>query len=129
MSASKFTPETQGALTERTAAGVSLSDACRAVGVREATVKGWISRGRREPGGEYGKFVEALEEARAVARARPGPMDADELAQVVSNMARAGSVQAARLRWEMLRTEGGDEDSGPADEFDELKARRARGGG
>ena len=51
MSASKFTPEARGEVVERTAAGVSLADVCRAVGVREKTVKGWITRGRQEPEG------------------------------------------------------------------------------
>ena len=55
-------------------------------------------------------------------------MDADELAQVVSEMARNGSVQAAKLRWEMLRAPDG-EGRPDADEFDELKARRAARGG
>jgi hypothetical protein len=36
-----------------------------------------------------------------------------------------GSVQAAKLRWEMLRTPNGREQP-DLDEFDELKARRAR---
>ena len=35
-------------LIERTAAGVSLPDACRALDLRLATVKGWLTRGRRE---------------------------------------------------------------------------------
>jgi hypothetical protein len=55
-------------------------------------------------------------------------MGADELARVVSEMARKGSVQAAKLRWEMLRAPNGQE-APDADEFDELKARRARRGG
>jgi DNA-directed RNA polymerase specialized sigma24 family protein len=43
VSASKFTPEARGAVLERTAAGLSLRDACRAIGLREATVKGWLT--------------------------------------------------------------------------------------
>jgi hypothetical protein len=52
----------------------------------------------------------------------------EELARVVSQMARKGSVQAAKLRWEMLRASDGQERP-EADEFDELKARRAARGG
>jgi transposase len=125
VSASKFTPETRGALIERTAAGVSLADASRAVGIREATVKSWLSRGRREGSGDYADFARAISEARAAAKSRAVPMDEAELAQVVSRMARAGSVQAAKLRWEMLRTEE-PEPEAPVDEFDELRERRAR---
>ncbi len=101
MSASKFTPENRGALVERTAAGVALPDAARAIGIREATVKSWLTRGRRERSGEYAEFVSAIEEARA-ASSRPEAMGGGELVAVVSEMARRGSVQAARLRWNML---------------------------
>ena len=55
-------------------------------------------------------------------------MNADELARVVSEMARRGSVQAAKLRWDML-TATEEPDKEPADEFDELKERRRRRGG
>jgi ketosteroid isomerase-like protein len=54
---------------------------------------------------DYAAFVEAMDEARLAARARPEPMDVDELARVVSDQARAGSVQAMKLRWEMLTHE------------------------
>ena len=128
---SKFTPEARGALLERTAAGVPLADACRAVGLREATVKGWLTRGRREGSGEYAAFVEALEEARVEVRSRPAPMDEEELARVVSTAARAGSVQAMKLRWLMLargRLAPGEEDTADGDdplaEVDELARRR-----
>jgi transposase len=123
MSASKFTPETRGALLERVAAGVSLRDACRAVGLRDGTVKGWLARGRQEGSGPYSEFAEAIDQARQAAKDRPQPMDADELAQVVSEMARNGSVQAAKLRWEMLRASEGGERA-PGDILDELEARR-----
>ena len=124
MSASKFTPESRGALIERTAAGVSLADAARATGIREATVKSWLTKGRRDSSGEYVEFAAAIEEARESARSRPDPMDADELARVVSEMARKGSVTAAKLRWEMLRDTASDDDKAPVDEFDQLKERR-----
>jgi hypothetical protein len=131
VSVSKFTPENRGGLIERTAAGVSLSDACRALELREATVKGWLTKGRREESGDYADFVAAVEEARQAAEQRPGPMDESELIEVVSTRARAGSVQAAKLRWEMLRAP--DEGEGAADEVDPLaevdelaRRRRAR---
>ena len=56
VSASKFTAEVRGELIERTGLGLSLADACRSVGVREATVKGWLTRGRREGSGDYAEF-------------------------------------------------------------------------
>lgn len=105
MAASKFIPEHRDALIEHTAAGRSLRCACRALGFREATVKGWLTRGRREAAGPYTEFAAAVEQARQAAQARPGPIGADELARVVSEQARAGSVQAMHLRWAQLRAE------------------------
>lgn len=102
----KFTPENRGALIERTAAGVSLPDACRAADLRLTTVKGWITRGRRETDGPYAEFVAAIEQARQEAHDRPGPMTRDELRLEVSRAARNGSVQAMKLMDEILR---GDE--------------------
>ena len=129
MSASKFTAETRGALLERTAAGVSLPDACRALGLREQTVKSWLQRGRRESDGPFAEFVAAIEDARLASAARPGPMDAAELACVVSQAARAGSVAAMKLRHAMLVAEeredaGRDDADGPLAEVDELARRR-----
>jgi hypothetical protein len=49
MSATKFTPEHLGGLIERTGAGVSLADACRAEGLRLNTVKGWLAMARCRP--------------------------------------------------------------------------------
>ena len=79
MSASKFTPEVRGALLERTAAGVSLPDACRALDLRLATVKAWLTRGRREGTGDYAEFAAAVDEAREAARRRPEPRRAARL--------------------------------------------------
>lgn len=131
MAASKFTPETRGALLERFAAGVSLRDACRAIELREGTVKGWLTRGRREDSGAYAEFAAAVEAAREEAAARPEPMDADELARAVSQMVRGGSVAAAKLRWEMLLRNHGENREGVTDdgddplaEVDELAKRR-----
>jgi hypothetical protein len=50
-------------------------------------------------------------------------MGDEELARVVSQMARKGSVQAAKLRWEMLRPEDGQEHV-QSDILDELEAKR-----
>lgn len=104
----KFTPENRGALIERTAAGVSLPDACRALDLREGTVKGWLTRGRREGDGDYAEFVAAIEQARQEAADRPGPMTRDELRLEVSRAARNGSVQAMKLMYELIRADEAD---------------------
>lgn len=100
--ASKFTPETRGAVIERTAAGVSLPDIASAIEVRLPTLKSWLTRGRREEAGEYHDFAQAVDSAREEAKNRPEPMDEDELLRVVSEAARKGSVSAMKLRWEMI---------------------------
>jgi transposase len=123
MSASKFTPENRGALIERTAAGVSLLDAARAVRVREATVKSWVTRGRREREGEYAEFVAALDAARQQARGRPGPLSRKEFELRLAEAVRGGSVQAMKL-WAELHLPDEPPDEEPADEFDELRERR-----
>lgn len=126
MSASKFTPEVRGGIIERVAAGISLADASREVNVRLGTVKGWLKRGRSEAETDYAEFAQRVEQARQGAAERPQPMDADELAAVVSQMARKGSVQAAKLRWEMLRALEEAPEPAETDEFDELRTRRAK---
>lgn len=97
MAESRFTDPVRGGLLDRIAAGASLVDACRDVGVREKTVKGWITRGRREEAGDYAAFVAAVDAARAEAQAAPGPMTAEEFRAQVERAVRAGSVQAMRL--------------------------------
>jgi transposase len=126
VSASKFTPEIRGALIERTAAGVSLPDACRAVGVREGTVKSWLTRGRREGSGAYAEFAQQIEQAREAVRSRPESMDEDELRQRVSEMVRGGSVQGAKLYWEMLRAGQSEDAPAEVDPFDAVAERRLK---
>ncbi len=118
---SQFTPENRGALVERTAAGVSLPDACRDVGLRLSTVKTWLTRGRKEDG-PYSDFVLAIENARQAAADRPRPMTGIELRRRVSESARGGSVAAMKLMWEMLRADsapGDDEKPTPFDALDD----------
>ncbi|MDQ3647479.1 MAG: hypothetical protein M3433_02640 [Actinomycetota bacterium] len=126
MSASAFTPEVRGALIERTAAGVSMRDACRVLELREKTVAGWLARGRREDSGPYADFVRAIEAAREDARSRPEPMTVEEHRLAVSEAARQGSVQALKLYWEMLRARDTEEPAvpGPVSKIDELAAKR-----
>ena len=129
MAKSKFTPETRGALLERFAAGCSVPDAARATGLNDQTLKHWLKRGRQETTGPDLEVARAVDEARAAAKARPEPMDEDELARVVSGAARKGNTQAMKLRWEMLRAstlpDAEEEPADPLDRLDELAARRA----
>ena len=49
-----------------------------------------------------------------------------ELEQLVWKAARAGSVPAMRLAWQILRADGASAESGPLAGVDELAAQRAR---
>ena len=105
MATSKFTPanrETFAALTED---GLTIADAARVTGIGEKTAKRWLARGRRETSGEYRDFADAVERAREARDEAEPPLDQAELKAVVSRAARKGSVQAMKLRWEMLRAE------------------------
>jgi len=118
--ASKFTPEARGALLDLLADGLSLKDACREVSIREKTVKGWLTRGRKEDAGDYAEFAAAVDASRQDASDFEEPMTEDELKVVVSRSAKKGSVAAQKLLWEMLRAhkEPGEEE--PGNPFDDL---------
>lgn len=115
-------------LLEALRAGASVADAARNVGVPKRTVEGWLTRGHREPESIYASFTAAVDEIR---RSRSfvssDPMSEDELLGYVSRAARAGSVPAMRLCWEMLRggRDEGQENDPLAQLDDELAVRRA----
>jgi len=128
MAVSKFTSITRGALIERTAAGASLPDACRSLGLREVTVKSWITRGRRALSGEYFDFVRDIDAARMTVRERPTSLEPADFRRYLEAAVRAGSVAAMKL-WASLYIEKSKEvvtdDDHDLDELDELARRRA----
>ena len=129
MAKSKFLPETRGAIVERFAAGLTLPDTALAVGINPTTLKGWLKKGRQQDKGPYADFAAAVDEAKREAKARPEPMDEDELLRVVSESARKGNTQAMKLRWEMICADrsANEEPEAPADPVaavDELALRR-----
>jgi hypothetical protein len=129
MSRSTFTAEARTAIVARVEVGVPFEDAAQAAGVPANTAKAWLARGRREDSGAHADFAVAVDQAREAAQSRRVPMDEDELARVVSDAARAGSVQAMKLRWEQIRAAkniGQEEKPGPQSKVDELAARRRR---
>jgi hypothetical protein len=131
MASSKFTPEVRGALLDLLADGLVLKDACRETEVREKTVKGWLTRGRKEDDGDYAEFAAAVDASRQDATDFESPMDEDELKLAVSRAAKKGSVAAQKLLWEMQRAatnDPADEDADPfsaLDSEDELAKKRA----
>lgn len=129
MSATSFTATNRGDLVARAAAGASLADSCRAIGLRLNTVKAWISRGRRESEGPYFAFVADLDAARRVASERPEPMSAEQFRGHLDGAVRAGSVAAMKL-WSSLYLDDPPEevmaDDDPLSELDDLaRLRRA----
>lgn len=125
MAATMFTPEVRTTLIDAFTAGLSVRDAARVGGIAEKTLKRWITRGRREEEGPFADFVARIEDAREYARNRPEPADADELAVLVSEAARAGSVPAMKLRWEMLAAGTVNDEPTPGiGSLDELAERR-----
>ncbi len=109
-------------------AGCSLRDAAREAGVAPRTVKRWLARGRREQAGAHQEFTEAVEKvwaARELPASDDPPMGDGELRVAVSEAARAGSVPAMKLYWEMLLADR-ERRPNPLAEFDELARRRAR---
>ncbi len=119
---STFTPEVRAAITARVELGASYVDAARAAGVKPATAKTWLARGRREDTGDYHDFATGIEQAREQASSgQPG--DAAELKRRVWAMVEAGSVEAAKLYHRMLNTGEAD---GEADPWAELGIERAR---
>jgi transposase len=123
----KLSAEITSTFADAVRAGASFEDAARVAEISHNTAKTWLTRGRK---GEkrYQPFAVAIDAARAEAAERPEPMDEDELLVVVSEAARRGSVQAMKLRWEMIRDSRIATEEEPADPLaalDELAARRA----
>ena len=99
-------------------AGATLPDAAREAGVSHPTIRGWVTRGHKDPTSKYGGFAAGVDAAltkRKLPENTDLPADREELLVLVSRAARAGSVTAMRLLSELL-TEP-DQDTG-----DELAA-------
>lgn len=103
--ASKFTPEARAKALECFRAGLSIPEIAKSIDVSEQTIKGWLTRGRKEPNGPYREFVAQVDEARESAKAAEEPLTPDEHLLIVSRAARRGSVTAMKLYWDMLRQE------------------------
>jgi hypothetical protein len=106
--------------------GASIPDAARELEIGEPTIKGWLSRGRKDPRSKYGGFAASVGQAfteRQLPSNDDRPADRDELLLLASRAARAGNVQAMRLLAELLAGDEGD-DRDELSEFDELAKRR-----
>ncbi len=87
--------------------GASVADAARSLHIGSRTVQRWLAKGRNQPQSRYASFAATVDQIRA-ARRMPTPAAAGEMGEYelfvrVSEACRAGSVQALRLYWRMLR--------------------------
>ena len=88
-------------------AGASVADAACRAGCAERTVERWIKRGRDHKAGPYGSFATAVEQPRDSRRldvAAAEPLDRAGLEAEVARAARAGSVPAMKLMWEIIQS-------------------------
>jgi hypothetical protein len=56
--------EHSGQLVAMVSEGLPLTEACKRAGVAYDTARNWVTAGRRDPDGEYGAFVTALDRGR-----------------------------------------------------------------
>lgn len=123
-------PTSSPDVLEAIEAGASVADAALQAGISARTVHSWIARGRAESQGAHHDFAEAVDTAWR-ARELPsssGPLSEREHRLLVSTAARAGSVAAMRLYWEVIKADRKSREPapGPLDQVDELARRRAQ---
>ncbi len=96
--------ETREALVGAIRDGASIADASAGVGVSCATVRRWLTSGRREPDGVYGEFAQSVDairgERRELHRELDGPLTVEEAERVLAKLVRRGSVPALKLWFE-----------------------------
>lgn len=97
----RFTPEIRGDLLAQVRSGMAFNDACDSIGLSVNTGKGWLRRGRQEPGTEYAAFAQAVDKAREAAAA--AEMTDAEFQSHLNTAVRRGSVQAMKL-WLQINT-------------------------
>jgi hypothetical protein len=122
---SKFTLATTAKIVARLRDGLSLVEACEGADVALATVKGWLTRGRRERSGLYAEFVASVEGARTAAA--DVPLTREEFERCLAASVRRGNIAAMRLWHEAHRNDGQMALDDPMDALerdDELARRR-----
>lgn len=118
--------------------GVSVADAARAHEVGERTIESWLAKGRRDPDGRYGDFARQVDAAREERRLptgdAPDELTEEEIRQLLTVRARAGSIPAIKLFLEkFVRVEEPlqareSEAASILAAMDEVAARRAQRG-
>jgi transposase len=89
--------------------GLSVDEAASREGVNIHTVRSWLSKGRKEPQGRYGRFASEVDAMRSLQtlpdRSKLGAFTRDELERLLAEKIRAGSVPAMRLWVDLHRAE------------------------
>jgi hypothetical protein len=83
-----------------------VGDPDRRHGIAARTVSSWVTKARRDPSGQFGEFVAALDavqERRLHLSDDERPIRSIEAQAIVWRAVEAGSVQAAKLYWQMLQ--------------------------
>jgi hypothetical protein len=102
--------EDQALVLEAVKAGCSIEEAALQAGRPVASVRRWLTQGRKRPDGNLGEFARAVDEARgdrnrAEHALKDGPLTPSEAEVLLAKAARKGSVPALRL-WYEQRTAG-----------------------
>ncbi|HYI37253.1 MAG TPA: hypothetical protein VEX39_11635 [Thermoleophilaceae bacterium] len=96
--------EVQAPLVAAVVNGATVAEAAVTVGAPYRTVKRWLARGRSESDSRYVGFAAAIDAARERSGAiEETDLSEQELEAVAWRAARAGSVLAMRLCWELLQ--------------------------
>jgi len=106
-------------IIEAVGAGATIAEAAQAAGKPVASVRRWLTEGRK--GGRHAKFAAAVDEARAAQRVElpEGPMTHAEVERVLTDAIRRGHSMPAVKMWLALHSQdGAPTDDDPFAEFD-----------
>lgn len=101
--------------------GSTIDTAAQHAGVSVATVRSWLSRGRRDPQSRYASFAQAVDAIRAerhrLRRELDGPLTVEEAEAILAKLARRGSVPALKLWLDRHGGDGAGAETNPFSEF------------
>jgi predicted transcriptional regulator len=106
-------------------AGSTIEEAARQAGKPVATVRRWLTAGRKAPDGRYGELARAVDQAREGRRVEvsDGPMSLEEIERLLVRAIRSGSLQAVKLWLALHPNDGATPADDPFSEFDPVDAR------
>ena len=112
-----MTPEQETVLTA-VKAGASIDEAAQQAGRPVASVRRWLTEGRKAPDGPNGEFAALVDDAReAQSFSVEGPMTLEEVERALAKAIRSGSVPAVRTWLQLHPPEVESVDDDPFAEF------------